>query len=91
MRPAAFSIFHHPGAQPEIHLQLLGRCALHSPERQSLSINPAQHKAAHRKIAAGKLPFDQPTNDRSIYATWVKQIAAAAASDSANSLLNGAC
>lgn len=57
MGATALVIFDHPGALAEIHLHLLPRRTLHASEGQFLSLHPAQHKAAHRKITAGKLPF----------------------------------
>src|SRR6266516_809880 len=58
MRTAALAVLDHPRALTKIHLYLLARRALHPPERQFLLTNQPHHEAAHRKITAGKLSFD---------------------------------
>ena len=58
MRASALARFDHPPSLPEIDLQLLAGRTLHPPERQFLETHPSQHKAAHGKITARKLPFD---------------------------------
>jgi hypothetical protein len=77
MRPAPLAVFLHPRALAEVHLQFVGRPALHPSKRDSGLGLESAHDAFHRLIAAreavlgaqilmdafGREPLEQPRLD----------------------------